>query len=228
MALASTTHTDTRGAATAAPAPRNDTLIDFASLRRVAAAQTPFFHLVARNLLTREAIDALVETFPKLPVSGLLPAQVLRLSPRLSQLAEELRGPLMGSILGEKFQIDLRDRPTMLTVRSQAAARDGRIHTDSESKIVTALLYLNPGWSAAGGRLRLLRAGTDIADYFAEVAPEAGTLVAFRRSELSWHGHLPFVGTRRYLMINWMADASAAVRETTRHRVAAALKGIFT
>lgn len=205
-----------------------DALVNFDALAATPAAAQPFPHMLATGLLSRAAVEHLNQQFPDLPVSGLLPADTLRLSPALSQLADELRGPQMARILSEKFDIELGGLPTMLTVRSHAAARDGRIHTDSESKIVTLLLYLNEHWTADGGRLRLLNSGTDVDDYFAEVVPMAGTLVAFRRTENSWHGHHPFVGQRRYLMVNWMRDGKVARVEQARHKVAAVLKGVFS
>lgn len=205
-----------------------DGLVNFDALAATPAQTRPFPHLHATGLLSRSAVQHLNQQFPDLPVSGLLPANTLKLSPALSQLADELRGPRMAEILSEKFDIELTGLPTMLTVRARAAARDGRIHTDSESKIVTLLLYLNETWSDEGGRLRLLNSGADVEDYFAEVVPEAGTLVAFRRTDNSWHGHHPFVGPRRYLMVNWMRDGAVARFEQGRHRVAAVLKGVFS
>jgi hypothetical protein len=59
------------------------------------------------------------------------------------------------------------------------------------------------------------------------VPPIAGTLIAFRRTENSWHGHHPFVGVRRSIMLNWMVDAAAARRELRRHAVTAGLKTLF-
>ncbi len=53
---------------------------------------------------------------------------------------------------------------------------------------------MNPRWEQAGGRLRLLRSATDIEDVLVEVPPEEGTLVAFRRSDNSYHGHMAFDG----------------------------------
>jgi SM-20-related protein len=202
-------------------------LLDFESLRQTSAGHDPYDHLVASALLSPESVRSLAAEFPRVAVSGLLPASTLRLSPLLSQLADELRGPRMAGLLGGKFGVDLENRPTMLTVRSQCAPRDGRIHTDSESKIVTLLLYLNPDWQQEGGRLRLLRSGTDITDYAEEVSPLGGTMVAFRRCEHSWHGHLPFTGTRRYLMVNWMRNPAITAIEQARHRVAATFKGVF-
>ena len=61
----------------------------------------------------------------------------------------------------------------------------------------------------------------------AEVPPESGTLIAFRRSDKSFHGHEPFVGVRRYVMINWMASTFAARRELLRHKVSAVVKRVL-
>ena len=79
----------------------------------------------------------------------------------------------------------------MCTVRGYLQRKVGSIHTDSKTKIITVLLYLNDDWSHEGGRLRLLRSGTDLEDYFAEVPPTQGTLLVFRRADNSWHGHKP-------------------------------------
>jgi SM-20-related protein len=201
-------------------------MLDFARLEAATAQHMPFDHVVVTDLLDPADTRRLVSEFPARTVSGLLPASMLRLSPSLCELSEELRGRRMALCLSRFFGLEIGGLPTMLTVRCRCAAKDGRIHTDTGSKIVTLLFYLNPHWTEAGGRLRILRSGTDLTDYAAEVVPEAGTLVAFRRSENSWHGHERFEGTRRYLMVNWMRDAAIVRRETLRHRLAAGLKGI--
>ena len=97
---------------------------------------------------------------------------------------------------GEKFGLVLDPATLMVTLRARTRPIDGRIHTDSETKVVTALLYLNGGWSDNGGQLRLLHGPDDIEDMAAEVPPLAGTLLAFRRTPHSWHGHKPFDGER--------------------------------
>jgi hypothetical protein len=89
----------------------------------------------------------------------------------------------------EKFNIDLTNRPDMITVRGCCSEKDGKIHTDSETKIITILVYMNSAWESSGGRLRLLRSGTNLDDVILEVPPTEGTLLAFRRSTNSWHGH---------------------------------------
>ena len=71
----------------------------------------------------------------------------------------------MSAALGEKLGLPLSDHPTMITVRGLARATDGKIHTDSGGKLATVLLYINDGWNAEGGRLRLLRSAGDLDDY---------------------------------------------------------------
>jgi hypothetical protein len=112
----------------------------------------------------------------------------------------------------------------MITVRGRCAAKDGRIHTDTPTKLITVLIYFNDQWEASGGRLRLLRSPTDLDDVIGEVPPDLGTMIAFRRSDKSFHGHEPYEGVRRYVMINWMTNDFAAKRELLRHRVSARAK----
>ena len=81
---------------------------------------------------------------------------------------EELDGPEFRAAIEEKFAIDLAGRPTMYTVRGHVRARDGSIHTDTKTKIITVLLYMNEGWEADGGRLRILRSATDLEDFVDE------------------------------------------------------------
>ena len=116
----------------------------------------------------------------------------------------------------EKFEMDLTQRPATLTVRGRCRQKDGKIHTDSRSKLMTVLLYLNEHWESPGGRLRLLRS-KDISDVITEVAPDAGTLVCFRNRQNSWHGHTCYQGVRRALQLNWVTDAAAARKSERRH-----------
>ncbi len=61
----------------------------------------------------------------------------------------------------------------------------------------------------------------------AEVPPNLGTLIAFKRSDKSFHGHEPYVGVRRYVMINWMTSGLAAQRELMRHKLSAQTKKVL-
>ena len=84
----------------------------------------------------------------------------------------------------------------MCTVRGFLQKKDGSIHTDSKTKIITVLLYLNEGWDNDGGRLRLLRNGTDLEDYVAEVPPTDGTLLANSPAPRTFRGSAAVVVLR--------------------------------
>ena len=109
-----------------------------------------------------------------------------------------------------KFGVDLRGHPLQITIRKYSEAQDGNVHNDSKMKIVTILIYFNEEWKHAGGRLRLVRTPDNINDYAAEVPPEGGTLLAFRRNEHSYHGFMPCVGERRSLQMYWVSPKRAA------------------
>jgi hypothetical protein len=143
-------------------------------------------------------------------------------------LIDEMNGPAFRRSVEQKFGVDLSGAPTMFTLRGRCDARDGRIHTDSKKKIITVLVYLNDqGWDAAGGRLRLLRSGQDLNATAAEVSPEFGSLLVFRRSDRSWHGHEAYVGPRRVLQMNWVVSDKVAAWEQWRHKLSAAVKRLI-
>ncbi|MGD8497948.1 MAG: hypothetical protein PVG82_03510, partial [Chromatiales bacterium] len=52
---------------------------------------------------------------------------------------------------------------------------------------------------------------TDIEDFAAEVPPIGGTLLAFRRTDDSYHGHKQFVGERRMLQLSFLRSTRLAL-----------------
>lgn len=176
--------------------------------------------------MRRHELALAVADFPDIRGHGSFPAAVLASGPGFARLLEALTGPALCCAIEEKFGIDLGGLPTMVTVRGRSDGKDGRIHTDSATKIITLLLYLNPVWEAQEGRLRLLRGPGDIDDYAREVAPVAGTMLAFRRSDRSYHGHRPHFGERRVLQLNWVTTPAVVWRELSRHRWSARLKAL--
>jgi len=198
--------------------------IDLATFAATPLARVPYDHLIVPGFLRPEAIAPIDADYPRIAKPGSFPVSELRFGPAFASLVEEIRGPEMRDAFAAKFGVDLSGRPTVVTVRGRCRAKDGRIHTDTASKIITVLIYMNTEWSDAGGRLRVLRSGDDLEDYAAEVPPAAGTLLAFRRSDRSWHGHRGFVGERRVIQLNWLTDMATARRETRRHRLSAWVK----
>jgi SM-20-related protein len=181
---------------------------------------------VVEDFVRQDELALVVADFPNLRGRGSYPADTLKGGPAFGRLLAALTGPRLKEAIEEKFGIDLDGHPTMVTVRGRSDGKDGRIHTDSASKIITLLLYLNLSWEHAAGRLRLLRGPDDLDDFVREVAPIAGTMLAFRRSERSFHGHRPHVGERRVVQLNWVTEPAVVQRELGRHRWAARVKAL--
>jgi SM-20-related protein len=195
-------------------------------LRAAPLCREPFDFVVVEDFVRRDALTLAIADFPQITDHGSYPVDSLNYGPSFARLLSALTGPLLREAIAEKFGVDLEGRPTMVTVRGNSDGRDGRIHTDSKSKIITLLLYLNPSWDRAEGRLRLLRGPDDLEDYAVEVTPIAGTMLAFRRSERSFHGHHPLAGERRMLQLNWVTEPAVVRRELNRHRWSARLKAL--
>ena len=195
--------------------------LDLAAFRSMPLIRHPFEYLIVPGFIRPEARAAINADYPAIDSPGSFPVQGLTFGPAFRALIKALEGPEVRQAFAEKFSVDLAGRPTMVTVRGQSGPKDGFIHTDAVSKIITVLIYMNPQWEAAGGRLRLLRSPHDIEAVVAEVPPTEGTLLAFRRSDNSYHGHLPFIGPRRVIQLNWVTDRFTARREVLRHRVSA-------
>ena len=202
-------------------------LLDLDALRRTPVVQEPFPHVIVPGFLPPDAVRALSADFPKIDQPGSFPVADLRFGPMFGAFLKEIEGAAMRTVFAEKFAIDLTGRPTMVTVRGQAKANDGRIHTDTASKLITVLIYMNEAWEAPGGRLRLLRAPDNLDSVVAEVPPHAGTLLAFRVTPHSWHGHAPAVGPRRVIQLNWVASDAVVRRERLRHGVSARFKRLL-
>lgn len=201
-------------------------ILDMDRLGAVPLERDPFDFVVVENFVCDDALAAILADFPAIRGAGSYPAAILKYGPAFADLVAALTGPELARAVAAKFGVDLTGRPTLLTVRGMGDAKDGYIHTDSKTKIITLLLYMNPVWEHSEGRLRLLRGAGDLDDYACEVAPLAGTMLAFRRSDRSFHGHYPHIGPRRTLQLNWVRDAGVVGRELGRHRWSARLKGL--
>ena len=201
-------------------------LLDLERLRASPLQRDPFDYVIVENFVPAEHTPDLIADFPPLGGHGSFPLAKETCGAAFARLAAELEGEELRQAIEDKFAIDLAGRPTMITLRGFSDGKDGRIHTDSATKLITLLLYMNPAWDDAAGRLRLLRSADALDDCVAEIAPLAGTMVAFRRSATSFHGHHPHVGERRSIQLNWVTDERVVRREISRHRWSARVKAL--
>ncbi|MEZ5934139.1 MAG: 2OG-Fe(II) oxygenase [Alphaproteobacteria bacterium] len=193
-------------------------LLNIGAFRETPLQTEPFEYLTVPGFVRQERIADILKDYPAIDKGGSYPLIALDYGPVFRELCDELQGPALRDAFAEKFDMDLTERPTTLTVRGCCRAKDGQIHTDSDTKLITVLVYLNETWDADGGRLRLLRSADSLDDMIAEVPPEAGSMVCFRNRDNAWHGHGSFDGVRRVLQLNWVTDRAAVRQSERRHR----------
>jgi len=190
--------------------------IETASLSR-----DPFDHVIVPQALSAGCRADIGREFPPIRSPGSFSLKDAPPGPILSCLIEDLLSDRFRGQIERIFDIDLTDRPAVVTLRGQASGRDGRIHTDSKTKLLSLLLYLNEDWSSPDGLLRLLRSPESLDDPAVEVPATMGCLLVFRRTDDSWHGHTPFVGQRRVLQLNYLRSERASLIGGLRHRLSA-------
>jgi SM-20-related protein len=201
--------------------------LDYAALRATPVAGDPFSHLVVPNFVPPEVLRAVLADLPPLGKRGSFPVDALPLGPNAQALMDELESPRLRDAIAGRFDLDLTDAPTMVTLRGWTNERDGHVHTDSTAKRVTILLYLNPAteaWAQHDGCLRLLRGPDDVENYAVEVPPVNGTLLVFPNAPNAWHGHKRFTGQRYSVQLNYMTTDAKARSELRRHRISAFMK----
>ncbi len=193
-------------------------------LRAAKVEAKPYTYTIVPGFLSPDTVAKINATYPKIEKGGSYPVEMLEESMAIKEVIDELDGPEFEAAIAEKFDVDLSGRPKMYSLRGYTRSKDGQIHTDSKDKIITVLLYLNESWQQPGGRLRILNNGSDVDDFVAEVPPDNGTLLVFKRSDNSWHGHHPFDGPRRSLQMNWMTSEGSRGWHKVRHTLSAAVK----
>ena len=199
-------------------------IFDYETLRATPLSRDPYEHVVIPGFVNAEALEKINSAYPRIDETGSFPLDSLKFGAAFQEMIDALESEEFRKAFEEKFQIDLSGRPSTITVRGRSGTSDGNIHNDSTSKIITILLYLNPAWDNSGGRLRLLRSKNNIEDVAVEVPPSGGALVAFLRSDRSWHGHLPFIGERRVIQFNWVTGSESQRLAILRHRLSASVK----
>jgi SM-20-related protein len=186
-------------------------LINLRALGEAELHTDPFDYLVVPEFLSSRTLAQVNADYPAIDTAANHALGTLHFGPAFAELMGELQGRDFAAALGERFHMDLASLPTTVTVRKFCERTDGNIHTDHKSKVVTVLVYFNEAWPHENGQLRMLRSKNDIEDYAAQVPPLGGTMLAFRRTDHSWHGHTRFVGERRMVQVNYLDQNPIAI-----------------
>lgn len=201
-------------------------ILDIEKLREAPINSEFFPYCQVDFFIKKEVFPDVLADFPNIDIRGSIPAHRLKYGQYFQQLLDELYHDDLRDLIAEKFAIDLSLSNTLLTVRGQTNMRDGYIHTDTPSKLMTLLLYLNENWSESTGNLRLLRDNTSLENYFEEVIPSAGKLLVFKVTDNCWHGHYPFIGKRQTIQLNYVANQNVVDKELRKHSRSYSLKKI--
>lgn len=207
-------------------------LLDPARLDRpdTTVQQHPFPFMVAHGQLPDEARHELDRDFPRYVSAGFFPYDPADCGPSINALVHDLTAPAFTQAIGKHLGIDDLGRyPTLVTMCRLLNKRHGTIHTDSKSKIATALIYLNAQWpDTSQGCLRFLQRIDDIDSVVTpELTPLYGEFAVFKRCDNSFHGHLPYEGERRVIQVAWLTSMDEKLRKTKRGKFSRAFKKLF-
>lgn len=192
--------------------------------------EAPFHFLVATQQLPISEQGTLAADFPRYSGAGFFPYEEADCGPSVVRLVNDLTGREFADAIGRHLGLpDLGSFPTLITICRSLNKRHGTIHTDSRSKIATALLYLNADWpDISEGCLRFLKKVDDIDSLVVdEIRPLFGTIAAFRRADNSFHGHLPHEGERRVIQVAWLTSEEEKLRKTQRGKLSRVFKRLF-
>lgn len=197
--------------------------LDWNVVEAAALNRDPFDYIYVPRSLTPEAAAAIPGDFPEIAGEGSYSLRDAPPRPALQAVIDDLRSDRFRNLMEDLFGLDLAGKATTVTLRGRCGPNDGFVHTDSRSKILSALIYLNEDWPSREGQLRLLRS-PNLTDAAVEIPPTLGSMVVFRRSDRSWHGHTAFLGPRRSLQFNYVRSDLATLASDVRHRISTLVK----
>jgi len=120
-------------------------MLDLERFHGTPLIREPFEFLVVPEFVRPEARFAVNNDYPEVNRAGSFPLREVKYGSAFATLIGEMRSNEFRRAFEEKFNIDLTNRPDMITVRGRCSEKDGKIHTDSETKIITILIYMNSG-----------------------------------------------------------------------------------
>lgn len=200
-------------------------IIDYTAIENTDVQQTPYPFFGIDNVFAESSHQSLLEDFPTISSGGSFPLESIEVKGALAKLIEEIESDEFRSVMGKKFSIDLMDKPLVVTARGFSRQKDGQNHTDSKTKLITVLLYINDGWESPNGRLRMLNSD-DINDYAAEFSSSIGQMIAFKVTNNCWHGYHSYEGQRQSLQINYLVEEKYTNHHVYRHKLSAFLKKV--
>jgi hypothetical protein len=203
-----------------------DQFFDYKAIEKASVNRHPFPFFGVDNALNMCCHREILANFPNIASGGSYSLSDITISDTLNKLISEIESDRFRALMAKKLNIDLTDKPILVTARGNSRLRDGKSHTDSKTKLITVLLYFNDGWEHKTGRLRILNSD-NVNDCDTEFSAAIGQMIAFEVTDNCWHGYHPFEGQRQSLQINYLTDAKYSRQHILRHRVSAFFKKLL-
>ncbi|MFQ3323215.1 MAG: SM-20-related protein [Pseudomonadales bacterium] len=121
-------------------------MLDLNAFNQTPLKREPYPYMVVKNSLKAESIAQLLQDFPVLEYAGSILVKNVNYGSGVADLLKDLDSDELRQTIANKFDLSLAGYPTMTTVCGVMRGKDGRIHTDSKTKVITALIYFNNEW----------------------------------------------------------------------------------
>ncbi|CBL44412.1 conserved hypothetical protein [gamma proteobacterium HdN1] len=201
-------------------------VLNLDALRNSQVKNDPFPYFTLDHAIKEQDVLEIIRDFPKITDGGSFNLADVNIRPNFDRLLKSVDTPEFRRILTDKFGVNVMHLPMMITLRGYSRQKDGKIHTDSKTKVLTILIYMNESWEHATGRLRVLRDGKDIHNYAEEISAGPGQLIAFKVTDNGWHGYIPYEGQRQSIQINFLTGEGASSKHKFFHGLSAKLKAL--
>src|SRR5262245_37059932 len=100
-------------------------IVDLEALRSARVERDPFEHFVAPFFVPPERLEDILRDYPRIDSPRNYLLEELDVSGSFAGLVEDLQSHEFTAVVGEKFGIDLDEKPRAITVRRLCESSDG-------------------------------------------------------------------------------------------------------
>ena len=102
-------------------------MVDLERFRNTPLTREPFEFLIVPEFVKAEARTSIEKDYPEVARPGSFPLREVTYGPAFAKLIEEMRSDEFREAFEKKFNVDLINRPDMITVRGRCSEKDGKI-----------------------------------------------------------------------------------------------------
>ena len=92
-------------------------MLNFDSVKKSQTRTTPFTYISASDVIMREQAKAVRDDYPTIKQPGFLTLSKLKVEGHFKSLIDDLMSPQVADVLSERLNLDLTEKPYMITVR---------------------------------------------------------------------------------------------------------------